>query len=244
MNRISMQVTLGVVMAALLAPALAEAQVRRVSRGDSRQSFGFGIGYFALRGEDSRIEEDVLFNELPALAFEIEDFNGALFDVEWLVGVGDYLEAGVGLGFYQRTVPSVYRGFQHADLTEIEQDLKLRVVPFTATVRFLPVGRGGSVEPYIGVGVGVNRWRYSETGEFVDFSDDTIFPARYIANGTAAGPVILGGVRLPVGDVWDVGGEIRWQRAEGDIDDPDLQAIGSKIDLGGIAASFKLHLRF
>ena len=235
--------TLGAIIAALLTPQIAEAQVYRVSRGDSRHSIGFGLGYFALRGVDSRVDDDIIFNEQTDFLFELEDFNGALFDGEWLVNVGEYLEGGVGLGFYQRTVPSVYRFLQHETGDEIEQDLKLRVIPFSATVRFLPIGRGAAVEPYVGVGIGINRWRYSETGEFVD-ADGTIFPARYIASGTASGPVILGGLRVPVGDVWDVGGELRWQRAEGDIDDPDLAGIGSRIDLGGLTASFKLHLRF
>jgi hypothetical protein len=244
MKKIWLQVTLGAVIAALVAPAIAEAQIRRVTRGDSRHSIGFGLGYFALRGEDSRVDDDVLLGELPVLAFDVKDFNGALFDGEWLVGLGDYLEAGVGLGIYQRTVPSVYRDVQNENGSEIEQDLKLRVIPFTATVRFLPIGRGAAVEPYVGVGIGVNRWRYSETGEFVDFSDDTIFRARFVADGTASGPVILGGLRAPVGDVWDIGGELRWQRAEGDIESEGFENIGSKIDLGGLSASFKVHFRF
>ena len=221
---------------------MADAQVRRVTRDDSRHSIGFGLGYCALRGEDSRADNDVFNVDLEDLAFEIGDFNGALFEGEWLVGVGEYLEAGVGLGFYQRTVPSVYRRFQHEDLSEIEQDLKLRVVPFTATVRFLPIGRGAAVEPYVGVGIGLNRWRYSETGEFIDTAGD-IFRARYVADGTASGPVILGGLRAPVGDVWDIGGEIRWHRAEGDIETFSWLPDG-KIDLGGVTASVKVHLRF
>lgn len=244
MKRMLLTFTLAALVAAFFAPAVAEAQIRRVSGADTRHSIGFGLGYFSLRGEDSRADDDVLLNDLPSLAFDINDFNGALFDGEWLVGVSDYLEAGVGVGFYQRTVPSVYREFQNANGTEIEQDLKLRVIPFTATLRFLPIGRGAAVEPYVGVGIGVNRWRYSETGEFVDFNDDSIFRARFIADGTAAGPVILGGLRAPVGDVWDVGGEIRWQRAEGDIDVDETGLLGSKIDLGGLSASFKVHLRF
>jgi hypothetical protein len=244
MKRIWLLYTLGAIVAALLMPQIAEAQIRRVSSSDSRHSIGFGLGYFALRGMDSRVEDDIIFNEEPVFTFELQDFNGALFDGEWLVSLGEYLEGGVGLGFYQRTVPTVYRDFQDVSGDEIEQDLKLRVIPFSATVRFLPIGRGAAVEPYVGVGIGINRWRYSETGEFIDVSDDTIFPARYIASGTATGPVILGGLRFPVADVWDVGGELRWQRAEGDIEDPDLANIGSRIDLGGLTASFKVHLRF
>ena len=243
MTRKLLQYTITIALATVLLPAVADAQVQRVSGSDSRHSLGFGIGYFALRGEDSRVDDDVLLNDLSSLAFDVDDFNGVLFDGEWLIGISDYLEAGVGLGYYQRTVPSVYRDFQNANGTEIEQDLKLRVAPFSATVRFLPVGRDATVQPYVGVGLGVNWWRYTETGEFVDFNDDSIFRARYEADGTALGPVILAGLRAPIADVWDVGGEIRWQRAEGDID-PETELLGSKIDLGGVSASFKVHLRF
>lgn len=222
-----------------VAPAPASAQVTRV---ESRQSIGFNLGYFALKGLDSRADGDVLFADLDSLAFEVKDFNSVTFGGEWLFGVSDYVDVGVGAGFYQRTVPSVYAHLTHADDTEIEQDLKLRIVPLTATVRFLPLGRG-SVEPYVGAGIGLFNWRYSEVGEFVDFQDDSIFPARFVAKGNATGPVILGGIRFPVSDVWTVGGELRYQKAEGDID-PEVGLLGDKIDLGGWTTSFTFHLRF
>jgi opacity protein-like surface antigen len=224
---------------ALALPAAASAQVTRV---EPRQSVGFNVGYFALRGADSRVDGDVLFADLDSLAFEVKDFNSVTIGGEWLIDLSEFLEAGVGVGYYQRTVPTIYRHFTHSDNTEIEQDLKLRVVPFTATVRFLPLGRG-SVQPYVGAGIGLFNWRYSEVGEFVDFSDDSIFSARYRANGNAAGPVVLGGIRFPISDVWMVGGELRYQDAKGTIDNAD-DFLGNKIDLGGWTTSFTMHLRF
>src|SRR6186713_3082536 len=132
----------------LAAPAMAHAQVTRV---EPRQAIGFNVGYFALRGLDSRVDGDVLFADLEPLLFEVDDFNFVTIGGEWLIGIGDYLEAGAGVGYYQRTVPSIYRHVTHSDDSEIQQDLKLRVVPLTATVRFLPLGRG-SVQPYVGAG--------------------------------------------------------------------------------------------
>jgi len=226
----------------LAVPADADAQF--VTRVESRQSVNFNLGYFALRGEDSRFdtEGDVLIADLDSLAFEVNDFNAATFGGEWLFRVSDFIEAGVGAGFYQRTVPTVYSRVTHSDGGEIEQDLKLRVVPLTATVRFLPLGRG-TVEPYVGAGIGFFNWRYSEVGEFVDFRDDSIFSARYRASGNATGPVILGGIRVPVADVWAVGGELRYQKAKGEFDNPD-DFLGTHIDLGGWTTSFTLQLRF
>jgi outer membrane protein W len=236
-------VVIAAAAAAVLAPAVANAQVVRVNRGDARNAIGFNVGYFAVRGEDSRVEEDVLLADLNSLLFEINDFNGVTFGGEWLFAVNEYIEGGVGLGFYQKTVPSVYAGFEDSDGTEIAQDLKLRIVPITATVRFLPIGRSGPVEPYVGAGIGIFNWRYSETGEFVDFSDGTIFRDRFAASGNAVGPVVLAGLRAPVGDSVLIGGEIRWQRAEGDTS-KEIGLLGTKIDLGGWTTSFTMHFRF
>lgn len=238
------RVAVALAAAAALAPVPASAQVVQVSGADTRNLVGFNLGYFAVKGEDSRVEGDVLLEDLQSLAFDIGDFSGFTFGGEYLFAITDYIEAGGGLGYYSKSVPSVYRGFVNADGTEIAQDLKLRVVPFNATVRFLPMGRGQAVEPYVGVGVGVYTWRYTETGEFVDFRDGSIFRDRYEADGTTAGPIVLGGIRAPVGDLWTVGGEVRWQRAEGDTKPEETGLLGDKIDLGGWTTSFTFHFRF
>lgn len=230
-------------LALVCLPATADAQITRVS-GDTRSSIGVTFGFFGLRGEDARHEDDVLLANREALAFDISDFNTGTIGAEWLVGVSEYLEAGIGVGYQRRTVPSVYLDFTHDDGFEIAQELKLRVVPVTGTIRFIPTGRNSSVQPYVGGGIGLFNWRYSEVGEFVDFRDDSIFRARYVANGNAVGPVLLGGVRAPVGDIWTIGGELRWQRAEGNTNSAETGLLGDKIDLGGWSANFVMHFRF
>jgi opacity protein-like surface antigen len=233
------------VAVATFAPSPAQAQITRVSSSASehRQAVGVTIGGFFVKGEDSRVDGDVLFADLESLAFDVNDFNGATVGGEWLVGLSNYLEAGFSAGYYQHSVPSVYRNTVNANGSEIEQELKLRIVPLTATVRFLPLGHGG-VEPYVGAGIGVFPWRYTETGDFVDFSDNSIFHDKFIADGTAFGPVILGGIRFPFADMWDVGGEVRWQKADGDTKPAESGLLGSKIDLGGWNAALTLHVRF
>jgi hypothetical protein len=212
----------------------------------AQQSVNFWVGGFVPAREDSRSREDgrsddVLVNNLNVFAFEISDFDSVTFGGEWLVALGSRAEAGLGLGFYSDSVDSVYRDLVNEDFSEIRQEFKLRIVPFTATFRFLPLGRNRTVQPYIGGGVGLFRWRYAESGEFVDF-DSTIFRETYVGDGGAAGPVILGGLRIGLGS-WDVGGEIRYQDAEGDL--PDDQGFsGDKIDLGGFNYLLTFNLRF
>jgi hypothetical protein len=207
----------------------------------AQQSLNLSIGGFTPRGIDARDPQDVLLDDSSYLAFRIKDFNGAQIGAEYLVGFGQWLEGGLGVGFYRRTVPSVYSDFVNTNGSEIEQDLRLRMVPFTATVRLLPLGRNNGIEPYIGAGVAIINWRYSEAGDFVDFTDGTIFPARYVGSGTATGPVVLGGARFPFGS-WAIGGEIKYQNAIGDL--PSDQFLVPKIDLGGWSYSATFNVRF
>lgn len=210
----------------------------------AQQSLNFHLGGFVPTGEDNRGDidgGDVLVNNLDFLAFNTSDFNGFTTGVEYLVGVGDYLDAGLGVGFYRRTVPSVYADLVNANGTEIEQDLKLRIVPFTATVRFLPAGRSAPIVPYIGAGVGVFNWRYTETGDWVA-SDDSIYRDRFIGSGTATGPMILGGLRIPLSG-WDLGYETRWQRAKGELPVSESFSADS-INLGGWSHLMTINVRF
>jgi len=230
-------------IAFLLSPVPASAQISQVSSSDHRNAVGFTLGGFFPKGEDGRVSGDVIVRDLDDLVFEVNDFNGVSVSGEWLFRLSNYLEGGVSGGFYKRSVPSVYRDFVNDNGSEIEQDLKFRIAPVTGSVRFLPVGHG-SVEPYVGIGVGIFNWRWSETGEFVDASDGSIFRSTYSDNGTSVGPVILAGVRAPIADVWDVGGEFQWQKATADIDRAETGLLGDKIDLGGWHALFTMHVRF
>ena len=207
----------------------------------AQQSVNVFVGGFRPRTEVS--SSDVLARNSDFLDFDIRDFNGATIGAEWLVGLGDWFDAGIGASFYQRTAPAVYFDYVNANGTEIEQDLKLRIVPVTATMRFLPLGHRGLVRPYIGAGVGIFSWRYSESGQFVDFDNhNTIFPGTFVGSGTTTGPVVLGGLTFPIGKL-DVGGEVRYQRAKGNL--PASEGFGgSTIDLGGVNYLFVVNFRF
>lgn len=203
----------------------------------------FNFGLFAVRGEDARVEGDALVANRDLYLFDFSDFNSGSVGAEYLVSLGEYLDAGAGIGFTSRSVDTIYERFERPDRTEIEQTLKLRVVPMTATVRILPMGRSGIFQPYVGGGIGIYNWRYSETGDFIDFSvpGREIFRESYTATGTSLGPVAVFGARFPIGNA-TIGGEVRYQKAAGDLDERDF--LGPKIDLGGIHYSATVGFRW
>ncbi len=208
-----------------------------------QSSVSLNLGYFALRGEDTRISDDVIIENLGLFAFGLDQFNAGSVGAEWLVGFGEYVEVGLGVGFYQQTVLSVYDDFVNVDSTEIEQDFKLRVTPVTATARFFPFGQRSAIQPYAGAGVGFFNWRYSEVGEFVDFNTFDVFRDRFVAEGNDRGRVYLGGVRVLAGSRFAVGVEVRYQDVQGVVG-IDQGFLEERIDLGGLTTSFTFNVRF
>jgi hypothetical protein len=221
------------------------------------QSLHLGGGFFSPKGFDSRADGDVLVRDaygdyLPAypdlsdaLVFDMSDFRGGQVFAEWNVAFGDHVEVGAGVGFYRRSVPTVYWDLVDDFGGEIEQTLRLRVAPVTAVVRFLPFGNANSVQPYVGAGVGLFNFRYSEFGRFVDPETLDIYDDRFTTTGSAPGAVVLGGVRVPLGgDVYGLTLEGRYNIATGDTGGIDKGFLDEKIDLGGGQFNIGFLVRF
>lgn len=234
----SMRVGSGVAVAAAALLAMA-------GPASAQQTLNLSIGYFMVNGEDARADGDVLNEHRNFLEFEVDDFNGPVFGGEWLVPLGGYVEAGAGVGFSRRSVSSVYSRLVDSDGTEIDQDLRLRLIPLAFTMRVVPTGQTSAVQPYVGGGLGVVSWRYSESGEFVDtLRNNAIFEDQFVDSGAATGPIFLGGLRF-AGDAAAAGFEIRYQRADAELaGDFTRLGEGLRIDLGGWSYLFTAGWRF
>ena len=225
-----------------------------VPKASAQQSINFFVGGFVPRSLDGRGEDDILFANGVHLntlntnrGIDIGEFKGAIVGGGWTVGLTDLFDAGIDVGFYQRAVPTIYTNFENkATGGDIAQELKLRIVPVTATIRFLPLGHHGPARPYIGGGVGIFSWRYSEVGEFLD-DNNKIFRGDFVVKGTNAGPVILGGVVIPIGAA-SIGGEIRYQSAKGKLPTDQGFGLGATnnptVDLGGMNYLLTIGFRF
>ena len=77
------------------------------------------------------------------------------------------------MSFTRRTVESFYTRLVNQDRSNIDQDLRLRMVPAAFTFRVLPFGQDRGFQPYVGGGLNVIAWRYSESGQFVGTDMDS-----------------------------------------------------------------------
>jgi hypothetical protein len=178
-------------------------------------------------------------------------FRGGNLFGEWNVAFGDRIEVGAGVGFYSKTVSSLYRDLQNETGADISQEIKLRMVPISATVRFMPFNRVGEFQPYVGFSLNAINWRYSEVGDFVDTIDypETgfilIFPDRFVASGTSLAPGLVYGARIPMGgDIYALTLEGRYHWGTGNTGGLDAGFLGDKIDLGGGTFNVGFLVRF
>lgn len=207
----------------------------------AQQTLNLTLGGFTPKGEDARVRDDVLNRNRTFLVFDVRDFTSGTIGGEWLIPFGQFVEGGAGIAFSRRTVPTVYEDYVDSDGTEVEQDLRLRIMPLSFTLRVLPMGQANALQPYFGAGIGIFNWRYSEAGEFIDFgAGRVIFRDQFVADGNRTGAVVLGGLRFG-GETVSAGGEVRFHKAEADLDD---RFAGSKLDLGGWVYQFTLGVRF
>jgi hypothetical protein len=209
-----------------------------------KQTVNFTIGGFVPRGEDARVAGDVLNEDRTFLVFDVDEFKSATAGVEWLFPIGSFVEGGAGLSFTRRTVPTVYTNFVDTSGNEIEQELRLRRMPIDLTLRVLPFSASSPVQVYFGGGLSLIPWRYSETGDFVDFNNNrSVFRDTFVGTGTATGGVALAGVRFQ-GDTASGGFEVKYHKATGKFESDDDEFAAPKIDLGGWTYQATIGLRF
>jgi hypothetical protein len=177
----------------------------------------------------------------------LQCFNGLSFSGEYLVGFGDWIEAGVSVGYYSKSVEAVYFDFTDTDGSEIESETTFKNIPVAVTVRAFPIGRTTPIQPYVGGGIAIQRWGYKEAGEFIDFTPGggrPIFVDEYDDKGTAVGPTVLFGVRAPIGDAFFVGGEARWTSGTAKLHNDEFNFAADELELGGWNVMAGFHVKF
>lgn len=184
-------------------------------------------------------DSDIFDQNNLELTFEVDDLNGfgATFGYDHFIG--EFVNVGGAVGFYQHDTTVRDREFEFSNGQPIFRDIQLQIVPIEGMVRFLPVGRESPVIPYVGAGVGVYIWEYEEVGDFVidRFNDPTVITGAAFSDGADFGFNLHGGVQFPIGRTATITGEVKWTKVEGDLDEESFDPAFEPIDLSMVTYS-------
>lgn len=190
------------------------------------------------RGESRLWEENI-----DTFDIGLDDFVSGCGGVEFAYDLNEFFDLAVGVdGCTSGGVESRYRDFVREDGTEIEQTLRLTVVPLTFGVRFLPLGKFRSVIPYVAGGFGLYPYEYREEGEFIDFETFDIFGDVFRDRGLGTGFYGAGGMEFGLSRTFLLFGELRRHFVRSEHED-DFEGFGD-FDLDATQVNFGFAVRF
>ena len=113
------------------------------------------------------------------------DFNAGVLAIDVAVRATSWLDVVLGFEYSHVSTKSEFRNFVEASGAPIRQRTELTQIPLTASLKLYPLGRGrrvgqyawirSTLVPYVGAGLGATWYKLEQDGDFVDFSDFTIF---------------------------------------------------------------------
>ena len=134
------------------------------------------------------------------------DFDTGTFRLTFGRSVSPRLDLLVEGGFSHATITSEYRDFVDSDGLEIVQTTELTQGPLAGSVRVWLIPRGREVgrfawvpnriAPYVGAGGGTQYYHFTQSGDFVDFVDLSIFTDRLDSSGWTPSGHVFGGASI------------------------------------------------
>lgn len=178
------------------------------------------------------------------------DAPGIALDVGY--AVTSRLDVRVGFDYLQAFDPSELRHFEGSDGLPIEQDTTLSQAGLNGSLTLALVPRGQAignyvwiparVVPYVGVGIGMTRYRLRQVGEFVDIVDGSLYAAEVRSAGWAGTTHLIAGadIRLSTNVATTI--EISQSRGSGQLRE-DFEGF-DPIDLSGLRIGAGLRVAF
>jgi len=191
-------------------------------------------------------ESDVFDQNIQETFFEVDDLNdfGGTFGYNHFIG--DYVDVGGSVAYYRGVENVSDRDFTFPNGREIRRDIRFKIIPLEANVDVLPVGRHVAVIPYVGAGVGAYFWEYEEIGDFVidRFTDPRVISGSAFSDGTDFGWNIHGGIQIPFSRSATFMSQIKYSKAEGELDRSGFDPAFGPIDLSMVTYSVGLSVWF
>jgi hypothetical protein len=232
-------------LAALASPA--RAQNPDFLFGKPKGTIAFHSGWFY-----ARAGSDLFSFVQDQLTVDKKDFNAPAIGVDVDVPIKGRLSAVAGFDFTRSSTNSEYRNFVDNNRLPITQSTQLQEVNLSYGLKYslTPPGREisthawipSTVTPYVGAGAGALWYKFFQTGDFVDFTDFSVFPKTYDSRGWAPSANVFGGVDVKVLKRLYVNGEARYLFSKANL---DRTFTGfAPIDLTGMKVTAGLRYMF
>ncbi|HET9984994.1 MAG TPA: hypothetical protein VFQ38_15450 [Longimicrobiales bacterium] len=217
--------------------------------------FGAPHGFLALRVGASfpRAASDVFDHSRQYLTLERGDFAGVTFGGDVGVRLLSRLDGVLSLGVSHASHPSEDQNFVEDNNLPIRQQTSFTQVPITAGLRLslLPEGRAvGSlawipsrVVPFVGAGGGLTYYRFVQSGDFVDYTDQTIFTDELRSSGWGPTAHVFGGFDISLSPRFALTAQARYTWASAGMDQTTFDGFND-IDLSGLQTTVGLNVRF
>ena len=142
------------------------------------------------------------------LTLDKSDFNVPGFGADLNIAITPRIDAQFAFDLNRARASSEYRRFVDNKRLPIEQETRLREANLGGNVKVALTERGRRVSqfvwvprtivPYVGGGAGAMRFDMSQSGDFVDFVDFSVFSDVFRASGWAPSAQVFGGADIRV----------------------------------------------
>lgn len=226
----------------------------QVSQAEPDFLFGRPRGSVGIRGSwvFNRAGSDWYSFVTDELTIEDGAFGGPAFGVDVAVSVSPRIDALVTFEYSQSTVASEYRDFVDNDRLPITQETRLRGANISGNLKFALTERGRelgrlawvprTLVPYVGAGAGAYWFDLNQTGDFVDFSDLSVFSDVFTSDGWTPSAQVFGGADIKLHRRVFLSVDVRYLWAAGDLGPEWIDF--EPIDLAGMRIGAGIHVQF
>ena len=180
------------------------------------------------------------------------DFDAPYLGAELAARLSERWDIALAAGWTESHGSSEYRYWVDQDDLPIEQETTLQTVSVTAGARYYFKDRGRSIgrfawvpsrlSPYVGAGVGIVTYDFTQSGDFVDFQTLGVFSDVLTGSGEGAAAYASAGADLSIGKQFYLTGEARYTLASGNVDGD--YSLYPWIDLSGLQLTTGISLRW
>lgn len=209
--------------------------------------FGFHIGGF-FSGADSDLF-DMVTRELT---LDKSDFQALDFGVDLGINMREKIDLVFSIDHSNSDKSSEFRDFVDEQGLPITQTTSFSQTPLTVGIKYLLMPRGrqvgqyawlpSTIVPFVGGGVGVLWYEFTQNGSFVDFETSEIFPANLKSSGNVGTLYLDAGADIHLYKMTYLTFNVRYSWAEDDLSQ-DFMGF-NPIDLSGIRLTTGIQWHF